>query len=332
MAAPGTDISNDLGVGGKGKGVTEINNGLFTPNATPEVDDGRIDAEKARQAAAAAAAETKSHHSGDESDSDFSDDDGGGSDEGMGGVEANDDVPWPTNLVQRVYQDAAPYLGKLLDDPTDLVALAALKALNERIKQQNENDEIQPDQWAIDIPFFASQFEMAKPYFDRLLKRPEGTPADEEAKAKLEEINVTLREKDAKHHYPMTWIISPPTEETVAAAQAAKKGADETLAKRKAKRAAEKAAAEEAAADKAAFDKAAADKAAADKAAAGTAAVGKVVVDTDGSEEIWEYKVSLGDLSPPDRRADYFRSTEHKIWPANRSGCMRCGASMYGPN
>jgi hypothetical protein len=82
MAAPGTDMSNDLGVDGKGKGGTEINNGLATPNATPAVDDGRIDADKARQTAVAAAAETSANgqdstetenHGGDESDSELSD-------------------------------------------------------------------------------------------------------------------------------------------------------------------------------------------------------------------------------------------------------------------
>jgi hypothetical protein len=33
------------------------------------------------------------------------------------------------------------------------------------------------------------------------LKRPEGVPADEEAKVKLEEINIRLREKNIKHYY-----------------------------------------------------------------------------------------------------------------------------------
>lgn len=56
---------------------------------------------------------------------------------------------------------------------------------------------------------------MAKPYYNRLLKRPKGTPTDEEAKEKLKEINIRLREKDTKHHYLIDWVINPPTEEEV---------------------------------------------------------------------------------------------------------------------
>lgn len=59
---------------------------------------------------------------------------------------------------------------------------------------------------------------MAKPYYDRLLKRPKGTPANEEAKEKLKEINVRLWEKDTKHYYPIDWVINPLTEEDVAKA------------------------------------------------------------------------------------------------------------------
>lgn len=48
IAAAGTGISNDPGVGDKGKGGTEINYGLITPDTTPDIEDGRIGAEKAR--------------------------------------------------------------------------------------------------------------------------------------------------------------------------------------------------------------------------------------------------------------------------------------------
>jgi len=62
MAAAGTDMSNNLGVDGNKQGGTEVRNGLVTPQATPAVEDGRIDADKARQAAVAAAvAETSAN-------------------------------------------------------------------------------------------------------------------------------------------------------------------------------------------------------------------------------------------------------------------------------
>jgi hypothetical protein len=82
MAAAGTDINNDLGVDSKGKRGTETTNGLVTLKATSDVNDGRVDAKKARQAAVAATAETENgqdstgtenHYNSDESDSELSD-------------------------------------------------------------------------------------------------------------------------------------------------------------------------------------------------------------------------------------------------------------------
>jgi hypothetical protein len=43
--------ASNLGVDGKGKRGTETNNGLVTLNATLEVNNGRINTKKARQAA-----------------------------------------------------------------------------------------------------------------------------------------------------------------------------------------------------------------------------------------------------------------------------------------
>jgi hypothetical protein len=308
MAAAETNMSNDLGVGGNKQGGTEVKNGLVTPQATPAVENGRVDADKARQAAvaAAAAAETSANgqdstetvdDGGDESDSDLSDyeTDSDGDvvpilpEDEMNDVTGDDGIPWPSKLIDGIYQEAAPHLAKLMIDSTDLTALGVLKALNDKIKQQNEKEENPPDGWIIDVPFFASNFEMAKPYMDRLLKRGEGEPADEESAKKLDEINATLREMNTKHHYPQDWVITPPSEEVVAKAQAAKRGADETLTKRKAekkaKKKAEKAAADKAAADKAAVDKAAADKAAADKAAVDKAAADKAAVDKAAADK-----------------------------------------------
>jgi hypothetical protein len=77
------NMSNDLGVGGKGKRGTEINNGLVSPEATPDLEDGRIDAEKARQAAEAVANGSTDQDMG-EADDDEGDGDynlGSGSDE-----------------------------------------------------------------------------------------------------------------------------------------------------------------------------------------------------------------------------------------------------------
>jgi hypothetical protein len=83
MAAAVTGMSNDLGVDGKVKRGTEIRNGLASPEPTPGVEDGRIDADKARQAAEAAASGSTDQVMGeaddDEGDGDYNP--GGGSDE-----------------------------------------------------------------------------------------------------------------------------------------------------------------------------------------------------------------------------------------------------------
>jgi hypothetical protein len=51
MQAAGTAVSNMLGNKSKNGTGTQVKNGLVTPGVTPEVEDGRVDAEKARQAA-----------------------------------------------------------------------------------------------------------------------------------------------------------------------------------------------------------------------------------------------------------------------------------------
>jgi hypothetical protein len=75
-------MSNDLGVDGKEERGTETTNGLVTPKATSDVNNSRVDAEKARQAAVAATAETgngqdstgtENHYNSNKSDSELSD-------------------------------------------------------------------------------------------------------------------------------------------------------------------------------------------------------------------------------------------------------------------
>jgi hypothetical protein len=305
------ETNNDLGLGGNKQGGTEVKNGLVTPEATPAVEDGRVVADKARQAAEAAA-ETSANgqdltetanNSGDESDGDLSDyeTDSDGDvvpilpEDEMDGVTETDEIPLPSKIIRNVYEEATQFLAMLMVKSDNLDALRGLTTLNEKIKQQNEKEENPPDGWTIDVPFFASSFEVARPYYDRLLKRPEGTPVDEEAKEKLEEINNRLREKGAKHHFPANWVISPPTEEDVAKAQAAKRESVEILTQRKAEKKAKKdkkkvddeAAAVAAAAKKKVDDEAAAVAAGAkkkvDDEAAGVAAAAKKKVDDEAA-------------------------------------------------
>ncbi|KAF8862741.1 hypothetical protein BDZ45DRAFT_739054 [Acephala macrosclerotiorum] len=228
MEATGKAVGNVLGTNGENQRETDVQNGLATPGGTPAVDNARVEADKARQAAEGAAntsangsTETEDPHSGDGSDSDLSEyeTDSDGDivpvlpEDGMDDVTGNDGIPWPTSFIQKVYQEATPHLAKLILNPTDVTAMGALYTLNDKIKQQNEKDEIQPDQWTIDWTYYGSHFERAKPYMDRVLKRGEGEPIDEESVKKLDEINATLREINTKHHYPEDWVINPPSEE-----------------------------------------------------------------------------------------------------------------------
>lgn len=64
MAAAGTEISNNLGVDGNKQGGIEVKNGLVTLQATLAVKDGKIDAEKAKQAVIVVIAETLANGQG----------------------------------------------------------------------------------------------------------------------------------------------------------------------------------------------------------------------------------------------------------------------------
>jgi hypothetical protein len=65
-------------------------------------------------------------------------------------------------------------------------------------------------------------------------------PTNKKSLKELEEINIILQETNTKYCYPTTWVINPPNNTTVVAAQAAKIAADKILAKRKAEKKVEK--------------------------------------------------------------------------------------------
>ncbi len=162
MGAAETDTNNDLGVGGNKQGGTEVKNGLVTPQSTPAVEDGRVDADKARQAAVAAAAETSANgqdstetanNSGNESDSDLSDyeTDSDGDvvpilpEDAMDSVTETNEIPLPSKIIRNVYEEATQFLAMLMVKSDNLEALRGLQTLNEKIKQQNEKEENPPD-------------------------------------------------------------------------------------------------------------------------------------------------------------------------------------------
>ncbi|KAJ9646381.1 hypothetical protein H2199_002430 [Coniosporium tulheliwenetii] len=138
--------------------------------------------------------------------------------ENMEGVE--EESHFPIQLIQNIFAKATLHLGKLMENSKDTEAINSLKGLNDQIKQQNEKDGINPDQWIINYPSFAADFEMARPFVDRIKKNP----ADEEAAKEINAINDALREVNRKHHYPQEWVIDLPTAEQRQAAQAAQAG------------------------------------------------------------------------------------------------------------
>ncbi|KAF8856253.1 hypothetical protein BDZ45DRAFT_745565 [Acephala macrosclerotiorum] len=371
--------------GGNGQRETQVNNGLTTPAATPEVDQGRIDAEKARAAAAAAAStdeqnlpeeqENPENNEGEEGQQGDDDEDDDDEDDDyhppedrevtkeqreavqhvmscketkqnrkmlrieptasyvtpqeeakeilknflMMGMLTHDkfnsdpqaeeafrrvlkaarilkvapdhireinnwdgetefpglldeepmeedqepqptDKP-PTQFVQKIYDEATQHLQKLWAGEQVGLATKALFDLNDQIKQQNKRDNIPEDQWTINIPWFDSNFDIARPYYLRLLNRPEGQSVDEEARSRFNEIAVKMRDENKQRWYRKDWEISLPTEGEIKQAQQAKADADAAAA-------ATAKATEEAAAKAKADEDAAATAKAAEEAAA----------------------------------------------------------------
>jgi hypothetical protein len=133
------------------------------------------------------------------------------------------EIPWPTELVKKIYQEATKELGQLSTDPNDSEAIRALDALNKRIREQNEKDGNKLDQWTIDYKMYAEHFKAVKPYVDHLWNTPEGQPMDPEAISKVNSLNDQLKKLNLKYHFPETWVMQFPTAEQLAEHQAKNK-------------------------------------------------------------------------------------------------------------
>lgn len=123
-----------------------------------------------------------------------------------------------------------------MEDPKNAGATSELNKLNKQIKEQNLKDKLPKEDlenFLIQVPTFANNFEIAKRYYEALRK----DPTDDMAKKKLTNINGTLDQLNERHGYPKTWfIIIPPrpgTDRTRSAAAkssgaATSKAADKT--------------------------------------------------------------------------------------------------------
>lgn len=117
------------------------------------------------------------------------------------------EAPKPDDFRKKIYEEATMHLGKLMENPKDAGAKLDLEKLNKQIKEQNLKDKLPKkdlQNFVIQIPTFAANFEMAQPYVKALDK----DPADGIARKKLNNINDTLRQLNERHGYPEIWLIN----------------------------------------------------------------------------------------------------------------------------
>jgi len=118
-------------------------------------------------------------------------------------------VPKPDDFRKKIYEEATTYLAKLMENPKDAGAKLGLEKLNKQIKEQNLKDRLPKknlQNFVIQIPTFAANFELAQPYHKAL----QIDPADGVAREKLTNINNVLRQLNERHGYPETWVIAVP--------------------------------------------------------------------------------------------------------------------------
>lgn len=110
------------------------------------------------------------------------------------------------NLRQQIYEKATPYLGKLIENLKDAKAILELNKLNKQIKEQNLKDKLLKkdlENFLIQVPIFAANFELAKGYRESVAKNP----ANDIAREKINNINNILDQLNKRHRYLRTWLI-----------------------------------------------------------------------------------------------------------------------------
>lgn len=113
-------------------------------------------------------------------------------------------MPTPHKRIQRLYEEATPYVLQLQENPGSQTAVQAIEDINGRTKKLNENDEIEPiDQWTIAHQSLVDVYQKTEPFKKRL----EQHPSDTEAKTKLEECNKSLADITQQRKYA-DWKIS----------------------------------------------------------------------------------------------------------------------------
>ena len=128
----------------------------------------------------------------------------------MEGVENLPDLK-PTKVHQRIWREAKPVLGQLMENPEDGEALAKLHEANVGIVEENEARQFPKamlDKYTIKIETLRALFKTAAPFLTRLRK----SHADVEARTKFDTMNEQLKDFNRLHSYPSDWLMDFPPE------------------------------------------------------------------------------------------------------------------------
>lgn len=120
---------------------TQRHGGILTPEPTPEVEDGRVKAERERSATTSQAR--------------------------------------PDNI-QNKYRRVTVLLEKLKLDPDDQTAVSIIDRINDEIAEENLEGGKPEETWKIDHPAFRSKYKQAVGLYERLVQDPDDHDASEQ--------------------------------------------------------------------------------------------------------------------------------------------------------
>jgi hypothetical protein len=119
----------------------------------------------------------------------------------MDGIEQG--IPKPSKIIEAFYNEATKHVGSLQQNPKSPSAKKKLKAINDKIREQNEKeDQPNKDQWLIEYEKIIEFYTELRSLVARLKKNPN----DQDASQKGTEKERELQEFITKHHYP-NWDI-----------------------------------------------------------------------------------------------------------------------------
>jgi hypothetical protein len=126
-------------------------------------------------------------------------------------MDADEIIPSPSKAILAIYNRATPLLSTLFIDINNEEATAALKVLNDEIKQANLKDgvdlaNLDKDVRQIRWELMRSNLLLGQQIFTKLMEDPE----DATALLELNGLNDTLSGINQKYHYPEGWIVQPP--------------------------------------------------------------------------------------------------------------------------